>query len=111
MHGRVLQRFRDTDISILQLHIFSGYRNSYFPVIMLHNTGYHLMPAGHILFFQRHIQLLQHDVVHVLFFQQLGHLVNAFGRQVLNDRVLVHIAEQRQLCDHVLGHGMFAAAH
>ena len=47
----------------------------------------------------------------MLFFQQLWHLVNAFCRQILDDRFFVHIAEHGQLGDHVLGHGMFAAAH
>ena len=35
----------------------------------------------------------------MLFFQQLWHLVNAFCRQVLDDRFFVHIAEHGQLTD------------
>ncbi len=78
---------------------------------MLQDTFNHIMPAGHVFRFQRHIQFLQHDVIHMLLFQQLRNLVNAFGRQVLDDRFLIHIAEHGQLGNHVFGHGMFAAAH
>ena len=107
----MLQGFRNADIRVLELHIFTGHRNGHLPVIMLQDSGHHIMPAGHILRFQGHIQLLQHDVVHVLFFQQLGHFVNAFRRQVLDDRFLIHVAEHSQFCNHVFRHGMLTAAH
>ena len=48
---RVFQRFRNTDVGVLQFHIFAGHRNGHFPVVMLQDTGHHIMPAGHILRF------------------------------------------------------------
>ena len=47
----------------------------------------------------------------MLFFQQLRHFINTLGRQVLENRFLIHVTEHGQLGNHVLRHGMLAAAH
>ena len=110
-HSCVTQGLGDADISILQSHIFANHSNSNLALILLQNTGYHVVPAAHILRLILQLQLTQCNGVQALLLHQLGHLINTLGSKVLDNSIGVHVAEHGHLFAHLLGDRLFAAAH
>ena len=108
--SRVEQGLRHAEIRVMQAGILAHQGNLHgfmHPVDALHQGR----PLGQVRLPLGQSQLPAGHPAQALPLQQQGHLIQGGGRQILDNAVLLHVAEQGDLPPQVLRQGTVGAAH
>ena len=106
----VKQRLHHAEIGVVQLRVLAHQRDLH-PLADTVDPVYHSLPVGHIRHAAAQSQLTAHHAAQPRLLQQQRRFVQCGRRDVGDDAVLLHVAEQGDLPPHVLGDGPIGAAH
>ena len=104
------QCFIDRLIRIGQGDVFPHHGNPDFLGRVFDPLDDDLAPCLKVVVLFLDVQLLENEVVQSLFLKKDRHFIDVFHVRRFNDRLLVHIAEKRDLVSLLLGHVFFRAA-
>ena len=110
--ARVCERFVNRLVRVLKVYVFAHDRDFAFAAFRGYESADNRIPRRHIAFGRVDTELFDNELVHTLLRKHKGQLVNGvLNVHLFDDRLLLNVAEHRELLAHIVGHRLFGAAY
>lgn len=109
---RMVQGLHNAQIGVMQLHIFSHNGDLDLGLVLQGDLPFHqAAPCREVAFPLLKTQLFADHLIKAFVMKHQRHLINAVAVRVVDDAILLHIAEQCQLFFDIFAQIFFAAAY